>query len=556
VVQSPRPSSLCVLGAFRQDEVPRHLQVRLTALVARADHVHLTGLDAVATGRYVQQLTAQATGPETIDRIYRRTGGHPFFTRELAHATVEGVADDQVPTAVRAAVERRVRGLSATAQRVLQVSAVTGSAILPDVVAAVTALPPGDIGSALREATAAGMVLAEDGGLRFAHDLFRETLAQGVEPEALPELHLAVGRALEERRTRGGDVSASELARHYRAAVACGGLDAAVAWAIRAAQADRSALALTEAATYLRRLRTAVADAGVALADADLVDVLLAEADVLARTGRSSDARGLVRAARGAAERLRDPGRISRTALAAAAFGSQFAARRDEVVAELESALRDVQGFAELEAPLTAALARELQHSIPEQRARAGPLTERALRLGRQTGDRDVLAACLLARHDVLWTPGAATARADVAAELVGLAQQAGDREREAEALLLQANALIESGSAAFEPMLDRCLEILDELDQPRHRYTLQTRRACVALMRGQTEAAAVLIEQAAALGERLREPDTENVRMSQRLELIRERGLPDELSAFASQAVSHWTGAPVHAHAVAAGFC
>jgi hypothetical protein len=74
--------------------------------------------------------------------------------------------------------------------------------------------------------------------------------------------------------------------------------------------------------------------------------------------------------------------------------------------------------------------------------------------------------------------------------------------------------------------------------------------------MRGQTEAAARLIEQAAALGERLREPDSENVRMSQRLELVRERGLPEELTAFASQAVAHWTGAPVHAHAVAAGFC
>lgn len=555
VVQSPRPSALCVLGAFRQDEGPPRLQARLTALVARADHVHLTGLDPEATRRYIQHLTGPATSQETVDTIYRRTGGHPFFTRELAHAAADGVADEQVPTAVRDAVDRRVRSLSPTAQRVLQVSAVTGSAVLPDVVATVTGLPSGDIGAALREATGAGMVLAEQGRLRFAHDLFRETLAEGVEPEALPGLHLAVGRALEERRARGGDVAASELALHFRAAVGCGGLDSAVVWALSAAQADRSALALTEAATYLRRLRTAVADAGVALADPDLVDVLLAEADVLARTGRSPDARGLVRAARTAAERCQDLGRISRAALAAAALGSQFAARRDEVVAELESALLGVGDLPELEARLTAALARELQHSVPEQRARAGPLTERALQLGRQARNPDVLAACLLARHDVLWTPGAATERAEVAAELVSLAQQAGDREREAESLLLQANALLESGSSAFEAVLDRCLELLAELDQPRHLYTLQTRRACLALMQGQTEIAAVLIEQAAALGERLREPDSENVRMSQRLELVRERGLPDELTTFAGQAVSHWTGAPVHAHAVAAGF-
>lgn len=248
--------------------------------------------------------------------------------------------------------------------------------------------------------------------------------------------------------------------------------------------------------------------------------------------------------------------RTASVALATAELGARFAVRRDEIVRELDRALAVVAGTSlAREAELTAALARELQHSVPEQRARAGPLTERALRLGRRTRDPDVLAACLLARHDVLWTPGEAPGRAEVAAELVTLAQRAGDRERHAEALLLQANALLESGSAAFEAVLDRCLELLAELGQPRHRYTVQTRRACLALLRGRVDEAAALIEQAAELGRRLREPDTDNVRMSQRLELVRERGLPDELTAFAGEAVSHWTGAPVHAHAVAAGF-
>ena len=62
-------------------------------------------------------------------------------------------------------------------------------------------------------------------------------------------------------------------------------------------------------------------------------------------------------------------------------------------------------------------------------------------------------------------------------------------------------------------------------------------------------------VHQAAALGDRIREPDTSNVRMSQRLEIVRAGGQADELRAFATQAVVHWTGAPIHAHAVAAGF-
>jgi hypothetical protein len=555
VVNSPRRSALCVVGAFRHDEVPRRLQARLTALVARTEHVHLTGLDAADTALLITLLTGESASRGSVDTIYRRAAGHPFFTRELAHAAADGVREDQVPMAVRDVVERRIHSLSPTAQRVLQVSAVAGSVVLPDVVASVTGLPPGDIGAALQEAAQCGMVLTQEATVRFAHDLFRETLVAGIEPAALGTLHLEVGRALEQRRARGGDVAASELALHFRAAVGCGGLDRAVRWALHAAEADRSALALTEAATHLRRLRAAVADAGIALPDSHLVDVLLAEADVLARSGRSPDARGLIRAARTAADRLPDPSATARAALAAAALGSQFAARRDDLVAELESALSRTEARPDLEARLTAALARELQHSVPEQRSRAGPLSERALQLGRQGRDPDVLAACLLARHDVLWTPGQAQARADVTAELVSLAHQSRDPERQAEALLLQANALLEAGSAAFESALNRCLELLVELGQPRHLYTEQTRRACLALLRGQTDEAAVLIEQAAALGERLREPDSENVRMSQRLELVRERHRPDELVSFAAEAVSHWTGAPVHAHAVAAGF-
>ncbi|HWL37250.1 MAG TPA: AAA family ATPase [Frankiaceae bacterium] len=552
-IVAARPGPVCVVAAFRDDEVPRAWQGRLAALVARADHVRLGGLDRAAAARLARQVARLSE--EAAEAVYERAGGHPFFTRELALAAADGLPDEEVPAAVRDAVERRVRALAPITQDVLRVAALTGTWLLPDVLASVTGRAVADVGAATAEAVDAGMVLAaEEGRQRFAHDLFRETIAAGVDAAARPGLHLAIGQALADRAERAGDVPASEVARHFRAAVSVGGVEPAVVWALRAAEADRAALALAEAAGHLRRLRGAVADAGLALPDDLLADVLLAEADALARAGRSPDARGLVRAGRDAADRARDPGRITRAALAAAALGSRFAARRDDVIAELESALAMVSDPRH-EAPLTAALARELQHSVPEQRARAGPLSERALDLGHETGDPAVVAACLLARHDVLWTPGGAGPRAEVAAELVALAQRSGDPERHAEALLLLANALLESGSASFRAALEECLDLLSALGQPRHRYTVETRRACLALLRGDLDEAASRIDEATTLGERLREPDTGNVRMSQRLELVRARGVPEELAAFAAEAVAHWTGAPVHAHAVAAGF-
>ncbi|MBV9487929.1 MAG: hypothetical protein JO246_17985, partial [Frankiaceae bacterium] len=181
--------------------------------------------------------------------------------------------------------------------------------------------------------------------------------------------------------------------------------------------------------------------------------------------------------------------------------------------------------------------------------------TEQAIALARGCDDPTVLRACLLARHDVLWSPGGGAQRVPVIDELIALARRCGSPDWLAEALVLQANALLESGSAAFSAVLHEALTVLAGLDEPRHAYTALTRRACLALLRGELADAERLIDEATALGGRLREPDTANVRMSQRLELVRARSDPAELQSFAAEAVAHWTGAPVHAHAVAAGF-
>lgn len=82
----------------------------------------------------------------------------------------------------------------------------------------------------------------------------------------------------------------------------------------------------------------------------------------------------------------------------------------------------------------------------------ARPLSEQAITLARQVDDPDTLAACLLARHDVLWTPGRAAERIELAREIAELAKRAGDVERHAEGLLLTANALLEEGSPPFGP--------------------------------------------------------------------------------------------------------
>lgn len=555
VARSPRQVGLCVIGLYRDRELNPTARDRLADLVLRAEHVELRGLDRDSVGALVAAVAGEVA-PAVVDRLHQRAGGHPVFTRELALLGVDGGGTHQTPSAVRDAIERRTRRLPDDTQRALEVGALAGNEIYPDVIASVLGTSVASVDAACALALDEGVLtIAAPGRLRFAHDLYRETLAGAVGAAQRPQLHCSIGAALEDRAVRGDDVGPAELARHFAAAVAADGSERAGRWALAASARERQSLAFKEAAGHLRRWRSAVVDAGVAVDHDLLLDVLLAEADALARAGSVLDARGLLRLARDLAGRTGASDRLAHVALAVADLGAQFSARRDDVVRELEQALASAVASPALEARLTATLARELQHSVAVDRPRARPLSERALELGRAAGDPATLLACLLARHDVLWTPGSGAERVEIANEIVQVAQRCGDDERQTEGLLLLTNALLEEGSPAFQPTLDACLELTDSLGQPRHRYTAETRRAALALLRGDLDEAEERIEEAAVLGKRIREPDTANVRMSQRLELVRARAVPDELTRFATEAVAHWTGAPVHAHAVAAGF-
>jgi hypothetical protein len=545
-------AGVALVGAYRHDELSDPARRHLGALAGRCEHLQLGGLDADAVHALVEQLSGEDWDRADTDVIHRRTGGHPFFVREVALLGGDGV----LPAAVREAVKRRLDRLPAETRAVLEVTAVAGTELRPDVVARPLGISIVDVEAAAQAAVEAGVLLRSDAGLGFGHDLLREAILGQVDLPRRIELHLGIGAALEERQARGSEVAPAELARHFVAAIALDGPARAVTWSLRAADADSAALAFKEAAAHLGRLRAAVSNAALDIGDEQLVDVLLAESEALVRAGDSIDARGLLRVARDLADRAGDAPRTAQVALATAALGAQFAARRDETIRELDRALAMVAGTDPVwEARLTAALARELQHSVAEDRPRAGPLSERALAVGRETDDPATLITCLLARHDVLWTPGAGVERAEVAREIAAVALAAGHDERHAEGLLLLANALLEQGSSAFEAALESALEVFHRLGELRHRYTAETRSACLALLRGALDEAAMLIDSSTALGERLREPDTGNVAMSQRLELVRARNQPEELRAFALAAVEHWTGAPVHAHAVAAGF-
>jgi AAA ATPase domain len=548
---------LLVVGAYRHDELEPATREVLAGLASRSEHLHLEGLNEPDVAALVASVAGEEHAEHWAAELHRRTGGHPFFVREMAHLLDAASEAAGVPSVVRDAIQQRLTHLPGRARAVMDAAAVAGNEIAADVLADALAIDVDQVDEGIGLALKAGVLRSTPGArLRFAHDLLRETLYAALAPSKRVALHRRIAVALENRADQGGSVTAAEVAHHYACSASTDDADAVLKWALAAAEADRRRLAFAEAAGHLTRAGLALAQAGVVLPKLARVDLLVAEAEALARAGEPDRARELLMRARGHAQACGDPARIGAVAFGLQRLGARFAMRRSDVIEPLDAARQAVAGRdSSLEARLTAAMARELQHSVPHDRPRARPLSEQALQLARQAEDPAALLVCLLARHDVLWTPGTAQERLGLARDIATIAERLGDEERRAEGLLLVANALLETGSPAFRPALDAYLASAEAIGQPRFRYLALTRRAALALLDGMLSEATRLVEEAARLGERIREPDTGNVRMSQRLELVRAHGDADAQRAFAGEAVGWWIGTPVHAHAVAAGF-
>ncbi len=552
VVAAPVAARLMIVGAFRQDELDPERSRRLASIGSQADHIHLEGLAVDEVEELAATICSPALAHTLARDLHNRTGGHPLFVRELARLSGEGGAPGSLPTAVAGALTRRLETLPAESRRVLDAASVLGNRLLPDVLSDVMGEPVAAVVHLLDAAGEGGVIRTGPADeLWFTHDLFRETLYGQLSLTERARLHGRVGEALEARNRRGARVPPGDLARHFVLAVTADPAKA-IHWAREAARDERRRAAFGESAAHLRRARLAAVDVGWTIPPDLLVRILVEEADAEARSGEPGVARGLLAEAATAAT---TPEEEVDVAIAVQRLGAKFATPRGEIIAQLESALGSITGHdIARQARVTAALARELQHSVSHDRRRAGPLSEEALTLARHSDDDETLVACLLARHDALWRPGTGTVRSVLGREIADVGSRLGDTDRLAEGLLLEANGLLEAGSPGFRPVLDRWFGLLDARNEPRDRYLVQTRRAALALLEGDAERAESVMYDAAALGEKIHEPDTGNVLMSQRVALARVRNEPDELAVLAADAVRWWTGAPVLAHAVAAG--
>jgi tetratricopeptide (TPR) repeat protein len=522
---------MLVVGTFRDDEVDAgHPRRPVLAEVSRdADLITLAGLAQAEVARLMGAVAGVGPDRELAAGVFRRTGGNPFFVREVTRLLVsrgglaEGTASGGgIPDGVRQVVAQRLARLPQTCVSLLSVIAVAGREVGIDLLARVGGCEPGVVAHEV-ETAVRGRVLAEPPGpagpYRFCHDLFRETVYAGLATRTRVELHLRLARALEEPGAQPFTRHPAQLAQHFLVAAighpATPALaDKAVRYCLSAAAEAVERLAHEDAVGHCQRTLDGLTLAGILTAEATS-SLLLGRADALRRAGDIEAAREDYRRAAQLARASGEVAQFARAALGVHALGVESGTPRDACIELLDEALDQLADEdSAIKAQVLAALARELFLSGIDQRVRAARLSSAAVDIARRVRDDVTLAVCLLACHDTIWLPGAAVRRRAIATEMATVARRSGDRAFEAEAWLLRASAGLELADPAALDDLDEFLQRGMAVGQPHYMYLVLTRRANRAIMVGRFADAERLLAEASDLGAAIGEPDAWNVQI------------------------------------------
>jgi hypothetical protein len=322
-------------------------------------------------------------------------------------------------------------------------------------------------------------------------------------------------------RHAGPASTAAEVAHHRSLAWPLGDRDRAVAALAEAAREATAGTAFDEAAAWLRR---AIEIAGDATA-ADLA-MVCEYGDALRRAGHGEEARAALAGAAARARATGDTDLLARAAFGVHRITTLTESPRSRVIALLEEALAALGeadpvhgGPSDDRAArwlLSASLARELADGPDRDLPRAVALASAAVEGARAADDPGVLAYALFALADVRWEPGAAAERLRIAGELAATAGAARETELVLEAHLCRLAALLELGEPSFTVELATFTRLAEQAAIPRYLYLARSRQATAASLTGPLETADRLIDDAAAYGERIGEPDTWAVQASQ----------------------------------------
>ncbi|GAB3957362.1 hypothetical protein GCM10027614_72650 [Micromonospora vulcania] len=426
LLTGPQPATgpVLLLGTYRATEI----SPELTATLARAAGLepvreYVAGLSESATGELAYAVAGAELAAPTVRLIHQRSGGNPFFVRELAqlYAGDGGAALAAVPPGVRDVIRHRLAQLPESTRTVLRQAAVLGRDLDPEVLGALAGDPTAVLDAVDRALQAGFLTQTEpDGQLRFTHILVRDTLYAELSAPRRAAWHAAVADALRERRPDDPAALAYHLLR-AGGPVAAG---QAAAYARTAAERAERGGNPYEAARLWGQAVDAYDRAGGTERGARL-SAVLGLGRALAVTGRLSEARQRRTEAIAEAESAGDP-RLIGEVLAGFDVPAIWTRNDDDqlsgrIVRAAEQALAALDEHGSVQrGRLLSTIALELRGTTTDRGRRAAVEAET---IARVSGDPGLLAFALNARFmHAFERVGLAGERARLGAELVDLA--------------------------------------------------------------------------------------------------------------------------------------
>ncbi len=171
------------------------------------------------------QLEAMTGGPvdaDLVNSIWQRSAGHPLFAEELLDAATDPAGGTERPPSLIDLLLSRVDALATSSQAIVRTIAVAGEPVDERLIAPLVGRSMSEIGDALRDATAHGVLTAlPDGRHGFRHELLREIVERELSLGERRELHEGFARELEahpELADARPAAATAQLARHWMAA--------------------------------------------------------------------------------------------------------------------------------------------------------------------------------------------------------------------------------------------------------------------------------------------------------------------------------------------------
>ena len=452
LARSAGNARMLLLATFRDTkaDTPGELSEALVDL-SRTEGVErmvLRGLSDEEVGEFVRQAGGgdpeHAIG-ELAHGISELTDGNAFLMIELWRTLIETGALEIAkgtamlasplpelasPESVREVVSQRLARLAPSTTEVLEVAGVAGPEFMLDVVRGAAGLDERSLLEALDEGVRSGMIEeipATGLAYRFTHELVRRALYDRLSGLRRAELHLRVGKALEDALGGTPTKGLADVAHHLAAAGALGDPERAIDYNVRAARTAMAALAFEQAAGNFRRalalgLKTPAEQGEIQLelgtschfagSWGEAMEAFTAAAEIGREAG---DADMLARAAIGLEDACWGEGRSHRAAL--------------ELLEEASAALGGAEST--LRIGLLSGLARVLAYRGDQRRAAV--VRANAIEMARRLGDQRVLAALLARAYS---SRGTSTLEEvlEMLTEAVGLGDELGDREIQAQA--------------------------------------------------------------------------------------------------------------------------